>query len=122
MSGYSMDLRERIIRAWEHGETQAWIAKTFQVSVSTIKRYIKRYQETGSIAATQQGREQPLIGENQRTAIETMVMQAPQASLAGYCQMWYEKTGRQVSIQTMSRVLLRFGLPRKKDGNRIRAG
>ena len=42
MSGYSVDLRERIIKAAESGKTQGWIAATFSVSVSSIKRYISR--------------------------------------------------------------------------------
>jgi len=122
MSGYSVDLRERIVKAWEGGNTQAWIATTFQVSVSSIKRYIQRYRKTGGVAPTQQGREEPLIKDLHRPAIEAMVAQAPQATLARYCELWYETTGMSVSVQTMSRVLLRFGLPRKKDGSRLRAG
>ena len=114
MSGYSIDLRERIITARESGKTQAWIAATFQVSVSSIKRYIQRYRDTGSVAPTQQGREEPLIKDSHRPDIEAMVRSAPQATLERYCQLWYEQTGMPVSIQTMSRVLLRFGWPRKK--------
>jgi transposase len=122
VSGYSIDLRERVVKAWESGKTQGWIAETFSISVSSIKRYIKRYREKGSVAPTQQGREEPLIKEHHRGQIEAMVAQAPQAKLEQYCQMWAEQTGMQVSIQTMSRVLLRFGLPRKKDGTRSRTG
>ena len=122
MSGYSIDLRERVIKAWESGKRQAWIAETFSISVSSIKRYIQRYRETGSVAPKQQSREEPLIKAQHQAQIEAMVAQAPQAKLEQYCQMWAEQTGMQVSIQTMSRVLLRFGLPRKKDGTRSRTG
>jgi transposase len=119
MSGYSVDLRERVIKAWENGKTQAWIAATFSISVSSIKRYISRYKATGSMAPTQQGREQPLIKESDAPAIRAMVKRKSDARLAWYCAEWTQATGVKVSPQTMSRALLRFGLPRKKDGQRL---
>jgi transposase len=86
----------------------------FAISISTIKGYLKRYRETGSLEPTVQRHEAPLIQDNQRPLIEAMVAGAPSASLQQYCQLWQEQTGITVSFQTMSRVLLRFGLPRKK--------
>jgi len=121
MSGYSMDLRERAIKAWESGRTQAWIAETFSISVSSIKRYIRRYKATGSVGATKQGREQPLIKASDEVAIRAMVARQSDARLAWYCQEWEQVSGVKVSPQTMSRALLRFGLPRKKDGQRLGA-
>jgi transposase len=61
MGAYSNDLRERVIAAWEEGQTQAWIAKTYRVSSGTVKRYMARYRATGTVAPTVQGRMQPLI-------------------------------------------------------------
>ena len=119
MSGYSEDLRERVIKAWESGKTQAWIAATFSISVSSIKRYISRYKTTGSVASTQQGREQPLIKTSDEATLRAMVKQKSDARLVWYCQEWEQSSGVKVSPQTMSRTLLRFGLPRKKDGQRL---
>ena len=119
MSGYSVDLRERVIKTWESGKTQAWIAVTFSISVSSIKRYISRYKMTGSVQPTQQGREQPLIKTSDEAAIRAMVKRKSDARLVWYCQEWKQISGVQVSPQTMSRALLRFGLPRKKDGQRL---
>lgn len=119
MSGYSVDLRERVIKAWESGKPQAWIAATFSISVSSIKRYISRYKATGSVAPIQQGREQPLIKESDAPAIWAMVKGKSDARLDWYCAEWAQATGVKVSPQTMSRALLRFGLPRKKDGQRL---
>lgn len=118
MSGYSVDLRERVIKACESGKTQAWIAATFSISVSSIKRYISRYKATGSLAPTQQGREQPLIKDSDEAAIRALVARKSDARLDWYCAEWQQATGVSVSPQTMSRALLRFGLPRKKDSRR----
>src|SRR5215218_5805921 len=101
MSSYSVDLRERIIKAWDSGKRQAWIAATFSVSVSSIKRYISRYKATGSVAPTHQGREQPLIQASDEAAIRALVARKSDAKLAWYCQEWEQATGVKVSPQTM---------------------
>jgi transposase len=113
MSGYSNDLRERIVAAREGGQPINWIAETYQVRDSSVKRDVRRYRETGSTAATVQRREQPLVGEAQRERIAAMVKGNREATLEAYCEQGQQLTGRQVSIQTMSRVLIRFGWPRK---------
>lgn len=122
MSGYSMDLRERVIMAWQNGKRQAWIAETFKISVSSIKRYISRFRQLGSVAPTIQQREQPLIKAAQAPAVQTMVDEHPDATLEAYCEDWEKRTGQRVSDSTMSRALERFDRPRKKNGGRRRAG
>jgi transposase len=49
MKAYSQDLRQRLLRAVDQGHTQAEIAKTFAISVATIKRYLKQRRETGHV-------------------------------------------------------------------------
>jgi transposase len=114
MNGYSTDLRDRVIRAVENGKSQAWIAETFQISVSSIKRYLSRYRQTGNVAPTVQGREQPLIKDEQAVAVHAMVDAQPDATLEGYCEAWEKRTGQRVSTATMCRALQRFDRPRKK--------
>jgi len=114
MSGYSLDLRERVIGARQEGKSQAWIAQTFKISVSSVKRYIERFERTGTVQATQQSRQQPVIHDGYRTAIDSLVQRLADATLEEYCQAWERESGQRVSIQTMSRTLMRFGWPRKK--------
>ncbi|SRR5258707_2680878 len=114
MSGYSVDLRERVVKARQEGKTQAWIAETFRISMSSIKRYIERFERIGSVEATQQQRQRPIIHEGYRGAIDGLVARLADATLEEYCDAWERESGLRVSIQTMSRTLLRFGWPRKK--------
>jgi len=115
MDSYSQDLRERVIKVWQaQTATQAWIADTFGISVSTLKEWIKRFQETGSIDPLPRGREQPLIKDDQAQAVQTLVDQLPEATLAQYCTAWEQATGQRVSVATMCRALQRFDRPRKK--------
>lgn len=114
MSGYSMDLRERVITAWQNGKRQAWIADTFKISVSSLKRYVSRFRQTGGVVPTMQQREQPLIKAEQAQAVQAMVDEQPDGTLEGYCEDWEKRTGQRVSDSTMSRALQRFDRPRKK--------
>jgi len=115
MKNYSLDLRERVIGAWQkQTATQAEIADTFAVNVSTVKDWIKRFRETGSVDPLARGHEQPLIKDAQAPALQALVDQLPEATLTQYCDGWEQATGQRVSAPTMCRALQRFDRPRKK--------
>jgi transposase len=118
MKAYSIDLRERVIAAWQEGKTQAWIASTYRVSAGSIKRYIRRYQDTGSVAPRQQRRQEARISRAHEGALRALVERAPLAKLDWYCAEWQRETDIGVSIKTMSRMLVRLGLRQKNDGRR----
>ena len=42
MTGYSEDLRKKLVRAVERGMSKAQAARTFDVSLSSIKRYVNK--------------------------------------------------------------------------------
>src|SRR5262249_62067387 len=48
---YSKDLRVRVIRAVENGETARGAARHFVIGDSTAIRWAKRWRETGSVEA-----------------------------------------------------------------------
>jgi transposase len=47
---YSMDLRERVMEAIRGGQTREAVARRFEISLSSVGRYIKRFREKGSLA------------------------------------------------------------------------
>src|SRR5215210_5917404 len=49
MKPYSKDLRLRVLSAVDAGTPREQVAKTFSVSVPTIKRWLKRRRETGDV-------------------------------------------------------------------------
>lgn len=49
MKPYSKDLRIRVLAAVDRGVHREEVAKTFSVSVPTIKRWLKRRRETGDV-------------------------------------------------------------------------
>ena len=106
MKNYSIDLRERVIGAWQkQTATQAEIADTFAVNVSTVKDWVKRFRETGKVDPLARGHEQPLIKDAQAQALQALIDQLPEAMLTQYCDAWEQATGQRVSAPTMCRAL-----------------
>ncbi len=114
MKAYSKDLRLRVLAAVDRGMPRAEVAKTFGVSVSTIKRYLRLRRETGDVES------KPIPGPpaRKREAIEerlpTQVGLNPDLTLAEHCELFEEMHGFGVSTATMSRALKRLDLPLKK--------
>ncbi|SRR5260221_6865925 len=117
-AAYSIDLRERVIRSWENGRGQSWIAREFAISLGSIKRYIKRYEHTGNVQATNQKRQRPKISDEQLADLQRQVDTKPDASIAQYIERWEASHGLRVGHATMVRALQRANRPRKKDSGR----
>jgi transposase len=49
MKPYSKDLRLRVLSAVDAGKPRQEVARTFSVSMPTIKRWLKRRRETGDV-------------------------------------------------------------------------
>ena len=117
-AAYSIDLRERVIRSWENGRGQSWIAREFNISLGTVKRYIKRYTRSGNVQPTTQKRQQPKINEGQLVELQKEVDAGPDATIAQYIESWDASHGLRVGHATMVRALQRANRPRKKDSRR----
>lgn len=114
MSGYSLDLRKRVIALREKGEKQARIAELLGVSISTVKRYLVRQKQTGSVAASVQEQLKPMLQDVDLKVIEQQLEAHSDATIALHIVWFAERTGRQVSYSTMSRAIRRVGWTRKK--------
>ena len=63
---YSVDLRKRVVAAIEGGMSRNQAAKQFGVAISTAINWMKRVDETGSVAPGQMGGHKPksILGEH----------------------------------------------------------
>ena len=52
---YSTDLRERAVEAVESGASRREVAEVFEVGVSSVVRWCRRWSETGSVEAKPSG-------------------------------------------------------------------
>ncbi len=114
MKSYSLDLRERVIHSWQSGKTQAWIAQHFEISVSTIKRYISQYRGQGHVKAKVQQYKQPTIRDEQLGELSKQLADHPDATLEEHLRWWGERSGQWVSPSMMWRAIDRAGWTRKK--------
>ena len=117
MKQYSADLRERLLGALDAGFPQAEAARLFGVSVSTIKRWRRRRQETGGCGLTAT-RTATAGRPGAEPALVAQVRAAPDATLAEHCARWEETTGVPLSRATMSRALRRRAGRSKKVADR----
>src|SRR5258708_31563840 len=103
MRAYSIDLRERIVQAVANGRPQREAARTFGVGVNTVKRYVVRQQQTGSLARYPIAGGPRRIGREQEAWLRARLEAAPAATLAEHGAWWAEQHGQSVSVATMWR-------------------
>jgi transposase len=112
--GYSRDLRERLLQAVASGLSVAEIARTMDVSASSVHRWKRKAAAGASLDPGTSPGGPRKIGLADEDVLRAQVVAAPDATLAEHCAQW-AATGRAVvSRATMSRALYRLGLPLKK--------
>jgi transposase len=118
MKTYSLDLRTRVVEAVDrHVGSQGEVAALFGVSRTFVKKLLRQRRETGSVAPKPHGGGQPpKLDAKKAGAVRAYILEVKNdASLvevqAYVARRW--KVG--LSGATVSRLLARLGLPRKKN-------
>lgn len=114
MKAYSQDLRQRVLRAVAAGQTQAEIAKTFAVSVATIKRYLKQRRETGHVQPKAIPGRPAASGAVLQAHLRAQLEVHPDATREEHCQLFQTEHGIPVSTASISRARAALGWTRKK--------
>src|SRR5437868_5393392 len=114
MRAYSLDLRERIVRAVGAGRPLVEVARTFGVGRATVRRYMGLALATGSLAPRKSPGRPAAIGAADAAALRAQVAAAPDATLAEHCATWERERGARPSLWAMHRAIARLGLTRKK--------
>jgi transposase len=116
MKAYSNDLRRRIVESYESGEhTLAEVADLFQVSLATVKNFLRRNRETGSPdALPHAGGRKPALNEKARLFIRETLQQNNDLTLDELRRRLQARHKQTVSRPTMCRLLQALDLPRKK--------
>lgn len=114
---YSTDLRTRVIDAWNAKEgTQAQLAERFQVSLSFVKRVLRRYRTSGQREAKARGATlSPTIDGERLLLVQGWIEHKPDVLLAELCEQLEAHQGMKVSQSTMCRAVQRLKMPRKKN-------
>jgi transposase len=117
---YSPDLRHRVLAACKaHQTTFAKIAQQYTVSEATLHNWRKAEREEGRREAKPHaGGPARKLGEADEAVLAKLVEEQNDSTLEEYVASLHERTGKRVSDSTMSVVLRRLRLPRKKNAAR----
>lgn len=122
MATISMDLRQRILKAYDRGEaTREQVARRFEVSLGMVKKLLHQRRATGDIAPRhhRSGRK-PVILDSHRRELRALVAKQPGLTL----EEIRGRLGLGCSIQAIHYVLAEMGLTYKKrrSGRRSSSG
>jgi transposase len=107
MNAYSKDLRLRVLEAVDRGMPRRRISELFGVSLSTIKRYVRRRRRGEDLEPRPStGRRRRILSTaEEKRALWKQLQENDEATLERHCDLWEGATGVRVSLATMSRAI-----------------
>jgi transposase len=116
MAAYSLDLRKRVLRAWDSGMDADSVAAKYEVSRAWVHRLVQRRRETGSIAPRPQTKFRARVLAGQDGRLVALITARPDATLAELRDALPTTAG----VSTLWRAIDRLGFTLKKNGTRRR--
>jgi transposase len=114
MKAYSLDLRVRVLAALDGGMSRADAVRTFQVSLGSIKRWLRLRQSGDSLSPKPRTGKTTSISAAQLPTLRFQLEQFPDASLAEHARRWNADHATSLSQWTLGRAIRRLGWSRKK--------
>jgi transposase len=117
MKAYSLDLRVRVVAAYENGaETIREVCEQFQVSPSFLKKMLARHRASVDLAPRGHGGgKKKTLSDPARQWLLKTVLATPDITLSELQTRLFEKKRRRASVPTLSRELRALNLRRKKN-------
>jgi transposase len=119
MNAYSEDLREKIIEALRRGMGESEAARTFSVSLSSVKRYAKLAEEGRPLAPKKRPGSKPKLDERSSKLLEEDLKERPFITLQQRCEYLRTIASLEVSRSTVCRAIKRMNSTRKKGEDRL---
>lgn len=115
-SPLSLDLRVRILRAYEAKEGgYGTLAERFDVDKKSVRRLVAKKRATGSAAPLPHGGGiPPKISDEELVELKAMVDECPDRTAQELADEWGRKKGLSIHRSSMVRALSRAGLSTKK--------
>lgn len=115
MRPYSMDLREKVLAAYDRGDgSQRHLAARFDLALSTVQSWLKRRRETGSVAARKPGAPSPKLDQAGADVLGRIIEADPDGTLAEWAEALCAQTGVRLHPSAVWRRARRLGKTRKK--------
>ena len=112
MATLALDLRQRLLKAYDRGDaTREQIARRFEVSLGMVKKLIQQRRPTGCIESRHRnsGRK-PKILDSHRREMKALLRDKPDLTL----EELRDKLGLDCTVQAVHYALLGMGLTYKK--------
>ena len=114
MRAYSEDLRKKIVTALEQrGMSKAEAARTFDVSLSSVKRYARSVRQGGSLAPKKSPGRPRIVDEKAQVLLEEDVKERPVATISQRRRFLEHITATDMSDSTVRRLMKRLGFSQK---------
>lgn len=114
MASYSLDLRERIVKAYvEEGQNKSAVARRFGVSRWSVYRYVKR-ASAGSLAATPHPGKRQRLNSAQCEVLRRQVQEHHDWTLERHAETLTKATGVSIKKSSVGNYLKRLGITYKK--------
>ena len=113
MRAYSEDLRKKIVAAIERGMSKAQAARTFDVSLSSVKRYSRTASQGGSLEPRKSPGRPRKADEKARALLEGDVKDRPAATISQRRRFLEHIMGTTLSASTVRRLMKRLGFTQK---------
>lgn len=114
MASYSLDLRERIVKAHvEEGGSKSAVARRFGVSRWSVERYVKRFK-AGSLAATPHPGRRRRLDAKGCEALRRQVEAQHDWTLEQHAAALAKETGIEIKKSSVGNYLRRLGITHKK--------
>ncbi len=117
MLAYSLDLRKRVVSAYETGEaTIAEIARRFSVGETFVKKMLRQQRETDSLERLphRAGAKKRLSTADRRW-LAKQIKETPDLTLQELQEKLFLERNKQASVSTICRELKELRLPQKKN-------
>jgi transposase len=123
MAPYSQDLRDRVLAAVKAGKkSQAELAETFGISLSTVEKWWHRWRTTGQSTPQPYQAGPPRALAECDDLIRSLLAEQPDLTLEELCTRVAEQRGIVASPSMMCRTVQRLDLPLKKSRFTIARG
>ncbi len=113
MRAYSEDLRKKIVAAIERGMSKAQAARTFDVSLSSVKRYSRMASQRGSLEPRKSPGRPRKADEKAQVLLEKDVQERPGATISLRRHFLEHITATTLSDSTVRRLMKRLGFSQK---------
>ena len=115
MDAYSEDLRRKIVDAVEQrGMGQSEAARLFGVNLSSVKRYLRKFRQGGSLSPGKAPGKRPITDEPAQRLLEEDLKERPFVTLQERCEYLRAVAGLEVSRSAVCRAIKRMDCTRKK--------